>query len=295
MDQGIFITGGSGNTGQALLNLIFRDESLKAAEITCLCRPGGRSEKLRSYPVKLAWGDSSNAESLGLAYGGEETVIHIASIFHAGAVLEGCRAMRRLIAVSSTGVFSRHRSLAGKIADAEGKIESSGVRYTILRPTMIYGSPGDRNISKLIRLINRSRVVPLPAMGRSIFQPVHVNDLASCILSSLKTPESIQKSYNVPGGSAHSLGEIVGIISGLLGKKVMITPVPYHLAFLAVKIAGALFPRSPVNVEQIQRLKEDKSFDYSEAARELGYNPVLFSEGVSQQIRAMGLRTASQP
>jgi nucleoside-diphosphate-sugar epimerase len=287
MGGDLFITGGSGNTGQALLGRIFDDPELREAAVTCLARPGGRRENLARFPVRIVTGDSSDAGSLGRAYGGEPTVIHISSIFHAGAVAEACRGAERLIAVSSTGVFSRYRRLAGEIAAGERAIVQSGVPYTILRPTMIYGTPTDRNISRIIRLVRRSPVVPLPGGGGSIFQPVHVDDLATCITTTLTRPESAGKTYSVPGGSAHSLEEIVAIIAKLLGKKVITVSVPFPLADAAVRAYERLARRPKLRREQILRLREDKSYDYGEAARDLGYAPMPFRNGVSRQIRLM--------
>jgi nucleoside-diphosphate-sugar epimerase len=289
MNGSIFITGGSGNTGQALLARLAEDKEIIDAGITCLARPGGRRDNLERFPVRIVKGDSSDAASLGRAYGGEPTVIHIASLFHAGAVLEACGAANRLIAISSTGVFSRYRRLASKIAAAEKTIEESGLAYTMLRPTMIYGTPADRNISRLIRFVNRSRVIPLPAGGRSIFQPVHVDDLASCIIAALKCKASTGRTYNVPGGSAHTLREIVSIIAELLGRPVSTIPVPFVLADLAAGLYEHFASRPKLRREQILRLREDKSYDHTEAARDLGYEPMTFREGISRQLAAMNL------
>ena len=116
---------------------------------------------------------------------------------------------------------------------------------------MIYGNSEDRNISKFIRLVMKYRIVPLPGGGKSIFQPVHVDDLAACILAALKTPASVGKSYNVPGGSAHSLREIVEIISGILGRKVLVVPVPLGLAEAAAGAGEA--PPPPLHPPRADR------------------------------------------
>ncbi|NEP55932.1 MAG: hypothetical protein F6K31_02765 [Symploca sp. SIO2G7] len=42
--------------------------------------------------------------------------------------------------------------------EAEAAIRNSKLDYTILRPTMIYGTPSDRNMVRLLRLIERSPV-----------------------------------------------------------------------------------------------------------------------------------------
>jgi nucleoside-diphosphate-sugar epimerase len=285
MEKGIFITGGTGNTGQALLRFIAGNNAFRNARITCLCRPGGRGERLLPFGVKIVGGDASNAESLKGVYRGEQTVIHISSIFHAPAVLEGCAGMKRLIAISSTGVFSNHRIVVGKIKAAERAIEQSGIPFTILRPTMIYGTAEDRNISRFIRLIKKYPIVPVPGGGKSIFQPVHVEDLAACVLATLATEKSIGKSYNVPGGSAHSLREIVDIIAGILGKRVLTVPVPLGLAEAAVGLQEKLLSHPVIRREQIQRLREDKQYDYSEAAKDFDYAPRELRAGIEQEIR----------
>jgi nucleoside-diphosphate-sugar epimerase len=281
MPPGVFITGASGKTGLALLDLMFSGGDI-GAEITCLCRSERCHELLARFPVRIARGDASDAGSLGSAYGGEGTVIHLSSIFHAPVLLEACGRAGRLVVVSSTAVFSGHRSTAARIAEIERIVKNSGIPFTILRPTMIYGTPDDRNISRLVRLVRRSAVVPLPGGGKARFQPVHVTDLARCILGCLANDASIGKSYNVPGGSAHSLSEIVRTIARLLGKRVLTVPVPLALASLAVRVlAPGLDP------EQIERLREDKVFPYDDAARDIGYSPMTFEDGVGMLIDAI--------
>ena len=90
--------------------------------------------------------------------------------------------------------------------------------------------------------------------------------------------------YDVPGGSAHSLRDMVAIIAEALGKRVSFVPVPLALASLASKLAG-----SRIDPEQIERLREDKTFSYDAAAADLGYAPMTFEEGIRLQLRAMGL------
>jgi len=289
MADAIFITGATGNTGQALLRLLVSDDAFRGAPITCLCRPGGRGERLLPFGVKIAGGDASDAGSLRKVYQGEPVVIHISSIFHTGAVLEGCAGMKRLIAVSSTRVYSKTWDKAKEIEAAERAIAESGVPFTILRPTMIYGTSEDRNISRLIRFTQKWPVVPLPGGGSSLFQPVHVADLAGCILAALKIERSVGKTYDLPGGSAHSLREIVAIIAGTIGKKVLCVPLPLGFVETASSLQTKLFGRTPLRPEQIQGLREDKQYDYSDAARDLGYAPRPFKEGVAQEIRAMNL------
>ena len=61
---------------------------------------------------------------------------------------------------------------------AEQQIRGCGLDWTILRPTMIYGAAGDRNLSRLLRLLSRTAVLPVPGNGKCLHQPVHVADVA---------------------------------------------------------------------------------------------------------------------
>lgn len=287
MADRIFITGATGKTGVALLRLLASDAGYREISKTCLCRPGGRCERLLPFGVRIAGADASKPRSLAGVYGGEETVIHLSSIFHAPAVLEGCSGMKRLVAVSSTRIFSKSWRRAGDIAAAERSIAESGVPFTILRPTMIYGTVDDRNISQLIRAVRKWSVIPLPGGGTAVFQPVHVDDLAGAILAALKNPASIGRTYDIPGGSAHSLRGIVEIIGSAFGKKISIVSVPLPVAEAAASMLGAIRPRFARTAEQVRRLREDKRYDFADAARDLGYAPRDFRTGVSQQIRSM--------
>ena len=282
MSSGILITGASGKTGLSLLPLMLSG-GYDGDDITCLCRARRCRELLTPFPVNIAQGDASDAASLASAYKGEETVIHLSSIFHAPALLQACREAKRLVVVSSTGVYSKRRSRAAQIVEMERLVRNSGIPSTILRPTMIYGAPDDRNISRLIRFVQQSAIIPLPGGGSARFQPVHKTDLARCILSCLSSDGSIGKSYNIPGGSAHSLAEIVRMISRMMGKRLIIVPVPLALASLAVRML-----RIRIDPEQIDRLREDKTFPSDDATRDLGYSPMTFEEGVRLLLEAMG-------
>lgn len=287
MPQRLFITGATGKTGRSLLALLRSDPEYCDARITCLVRPASPCESLLPFRVRIAGGDASNPKSLTRVYGGEETVIHLSSIFHTSAVLEACKGMKRLLAISSTRIFSKSWHRAQEIEAAELEIARSGVPFTILRPTMIYGTEDDRNVARLVRLIKRWPIIPLPGGGKTIFQPVHVEDLAICILAALKIPASIGKTYNIPGGSACTLEEMVELIADALGKKVEKLPIPHFLAELWGGISRIFGPHLARSAEEIRRLRENRAFDFSDAARDLNYSPRTFKEGLLQEIRTI--------
>jgi uncharacterized protein YbjT (DUF2867 family) len=84
---------------------------------------------------------------------------------HAGLVTDAVEAARpiRSVFFSSTALFT-HLPAASKAVRlaAEEQVRALRTEWTILRPTMIYGAAGDRNMERLIRFLARSPVVPLP-------------------------------------------------------------------------------------------------------------------------------------
>ena len=103
-----------------------------------------------------------------------DALVNLASLGfgHArGIVRAAVRAgLDRAVFVSTTAVTTTlpARSKAVRLA-AEDEIRGSGLSWTILRPTMIYGAAGDRNLSRLLALLARlqrgSAPLPLVAAG----------------------------------------------------------------------------------------------------------------------------------
>jgi nucleoside-diphosphate-sugar epimerase len=48
---------------------------------------------------------------------------------------------------------------------------------------MIYGAPGDRNLSRLLAVLARAPMLPVPGGGRHLQQPVQVADVADAVLA----------------------------------------------------------------------------------------------------------------
>src|SRR3712207_6875019 len=73
--------------------------------------------------------------------------------------------------------------------------------WTILRPSMIYGSERDRNVHRLLRFLDRSPVFPIFGPGTNLWQPVYHEDCARGVYESLVRPAAIGRAYDLPGAS----------------------------------------------------------------------------------------------
>lgn len=283
----MLVTGITGLTGRFLLG-----ELRKAGyngKVRCLVRAHSDVSWIDDEKVELFLGDVRDVDSLCAAMrGGVDAVIHLVNIRSSPQMTEACRlsGVRRVVYVNTTGVFSRYQKYSALYKELEAKILDNGLDYTIIRPTMIYGNQRDKNIHKLVKVVNRFPVVPVLGRGQGLMQPIYAQDLARVIAEALVRPVAVGKAYNVAGKRPLPYIEILRTIARALDKKRWFVHIPYSLA-LAAGFVGNYIPNGLVDLEKVQRLSEDKAFDYSEAARDLGFAPRSFKEGVALEVKAL--------
>lgn len=258
----------------------------------CLIRPTSNTATLRALGASFVQGDLSKPETLKDALRPYDTVLNIPNLANlpAAALVKAYKAagIERAVFVSSTGIFTKldARTKPLRLA-AEKSIRESGLTYTILRPTMIYGTPEDENIIKLLRLCERLPVVPVVGSGRALQQPVHVEDVAWAVVEVLTKSETYNQSYNIGGGQTLSYNELVKTARRSLGKTQRLVHIPSRPAALVARVARQTGLPSPVSEEQILRLAEDKAYSLEAAQADFNYQPRPFDEGVEREIALM--------
>lgn len=265
--------------------------------IRCLIRPSSDRGHLDTLPVTVICGNIDREEDLTAAMQGVQTVVHIANIRFSPIVSRVAveQVVRHVILVHTTGMFSKYREYAADYQRIEQTVtallESEGVKYTIIRPTMIYGGYRDHNFHKLILLLRKVPVFPLFGDGSGKMQPVHAEDLATSIAHAVENPKAFNRAFNIAGGSVHTYREILQMIARLLGRKVWLIPLPFGLSVVLIGLLSRL-RLSPVSIEQVKRLTEDKVFDYKLACESLDYRPRDLEAGLRQQIKEMGITSS---
>jgi nucleoside-diphosphate-sugar epimerase len=166
----------------------------------------------------------------------------------------------------------------------EKVVRSSGLSWTIVRPTMIYGSERDRNIHRLLRFLDRCPLFPMFGPGTNLWQPVYYEDCARAMLETLKHPETVEQSYDLPGANPLTYLDLVRTAAAALGRSPRILRIPIEPVRRALVAAERLRLPLPVDSGQVTRLREDKAYPYGEARRDLGYAPRPFREGVALEV-----------
>jgi len=195
--------------------------------------------------------------------------------------------VRKIVMLSSTSRYTKADSqdtqeqvVAQRLAEAELCVqtwaENVGVKWVILRTTMIYDLKRDHNITEIARFISRFGFFPLLGEAKGLRQPIHAQDVASACMAALSCIASENRAYNLSGGEILSYQEMVTRIFKTLGRKERFLPVPLSAFCVAVALLRCLPRYRQWSVAMAHRMNKDMAFDHGEAARDLGVSPRPF-------------------
>jgi len=280
----ILVTGATGFTGEKVLPFL-----MGKGDVRCFVRPNSDVQKIKEHGYELVYGDLNDLKSLRIAMSECDALINIASLGfeHAPGIVRTAKeaGIKRAIFISTTALFTQLNADSKSVRkQAEDCIKTSKLEWTILRPTMIYGSPDDRNMIRLIRFLDRFPFIPIFGSGNYLQQPVYVEDVAKSIEAVLFNKETIHTEYNISGKFPHTFNEIIDLTAKALDKKVVKIHIPFKPSLYAIKIYEKLFQKPFIKSEQIMRLNEHKNFDYSAAKKAFGYDPISFEEGIQKEV-----------
>ncbi|MBK9007237.1 MAG: NAD(P)H-binding protein [Anaerolineae bacterium] len=282
----LFVTGATGFTGSRVVHLLLKN----GYEVRCLHRASSDRSTLSDPKIEWALGDLSDTQALTSAMQGTDALVNIASLGfgHADSIIRAAKdaGIKRAVFISTTAIFTQLNAKSKKVrVAAELAIETSGLQYTILRPTMIYGSPRDRNMWRLIRFIRVSPIIPVFGDGKSLQQPIFVDDVAQAVVSCISNDKTIGKSYNIAGKHPLAYNEVIDTIAKAMNKRVWKLHIPSKPVVAMLSLFERMRIPFPIKAEQVLRLNENKDFSYAEAQTDFGFSPLAFEEGIENELR----------
>nr|WP_254454951.1 NADH-ubiquinone oxidoreductase [Acetobacter estunensis] len=190
----------------------------------------------------------------------------------------------RLICLGSTRKFTRWPDAHGNgVLKGERALFASGRDSVILHPTMIYGAQGEDNVQRLAALLSRLPVVPLPAGGRALVQPIHQDDVTASLLAAIDRQWVGPHAVVIAGPVAVAYRDFVALVAraaGIPSRFVLALP---GSVLMAAAVATAWLPKCPsVGPDEIRRLLEDKNFDIWPMIDQLSVVPRSLETGLGQ-------------
>lgn len=289
----VLITGITGKSGAVFAGLLGEDGGALGYALRVLVRTQAQRDWAAGLlpHAEIVLGDLDNQQDLDRMTKDVDVLFHIAGIQRSWPLVEAAAAnqVRRMVLVHTTGIYSKYKAAGEEYRQTEGKIDAlarqEGISVTYLRPTMIYGTLNDRNMIQFIKMVDRLNPMPMVNHGRYALQPVNCRDLGKAywqVLSALD--QTGGKSYILSGRDSLLLCELFEEIAGCLGVSRRFCSVPFPLAYAgAWGVYGLTLGKLDFR-EKVQRLCEDRSFPYEDAARDFGYAPMPFSEGLRMEV-----------
>lgn len=288
----ILITGITGTSGSAFYKVLCENKFNE--KIRIVVRKTTDLSIFKDTPLNIEFvvGNICDLEFMKEAVKDVRLVFHIAAKGAAGKVVEAiCQAPQKPFAcmVSSTIVYSNYYRTPYLKIDEEKYIKAfkkNAIKYVFIRPTMIFGTPTDRNISIFCRWIMKYRYFPMVKNGKATIQPVHRDDLAVAYYLILSNSENLKSNdYIVSGKNKMTLLEMFNTIKEVLNTTTTFINIPFSIArFLVISLYYVSLKRIDYR-EKLDRLTEDRAYSNDKISEELGYAPMSFRERLIQTIK----------
>ncbi len=161
----------------------------------------------------------------------------------------------RLIHVSGIGVdpASESRYVRAR-AEGEWAVRAAFPAATVVRPSVIFGAH-DHFLSTL-DTVTRLPIIPLFGDGGMRLQPVHVEDVALAVRTSLHDPATAGAVFELGGAEVLRYRDILRAVLRQRGRRRILIPIPFSI-WRGIARASALLPASPVTVDQLALLSMD--------------------------------------
>jgi len=237
-------------------------------------------------------------ESLTEAFAGAEAVVHLVGIIHecgpntfqhvhvelTRAVLEAAKAagVRRYLHMSALGTRpgARSRYHQTKWA-AEELVRQSGLAWTIVRPSVIYG-PEDKSVNVLMKTLRRLPFAVVLGDGNGRIQPISVQNVARAAVSALANDAAIGKTYDLCGPSAFTWNELYDKLQLLLRLRRVRLHLPLGVARPMAAMMERVLPQPPFTRDQLLMISEDNVGDPLPAQRDLSVTAEDFEDGMTR-------------
>ena len=262
----IAITGGTGFIGSHLANRL----AAEGVEVVLLAR--SEREELSGRGMAFVASDLSDPDVLQKAFAGCDAVAHCAGInrelkdqtyqrVHIDGtrnVIEAARAVgvKKVVLMS----FLRARPNCGSAYHeskwaAEEVIRASGLNYSIIRASMVYGR-GDHMLEHLSHALHTFPFFAMVGYKEKGIRPLAIDDLVDVLRAALVEGRLTRQTVAVTGAEELLLSEAVRRVARVTGRKVRMVRAPIWLHYLLAHLWELTMKTPLVAHAQVRILSE---------------------------------------
>lgn len=298
----ILVVGGTGFVGAGIV----RELARRGKPLAVLSRnPERHRDRFPGLNVELRRGDVTDPSSLPPALVGVEAVIacqqfpnspienprkgHTFEKVDAEGTENLVRAakeagVRRFVYISGVGAApdGRYHWFRAKWR-AETAVRDSGITYTIIRPSWVFG-PGDVALNRFLAISRFLPFVPLignPAKQR--LQPVFIDDVARAVAESLENPAADNKTFEIGGPEALTMAQIVRAAMEVAGRRRFFLAVPKPVMKLLASVLQ-FAPDRPLTPDAVDFITMDALADPAGIEAALGIKMTPLREALATYL-----------
>jgi uncharacterized protein YbjT (DUF2867 family) len=272
------VIGASGRSGAALCRALLG----RGCDIVPVVRDAARWHAL-GLPASPRVADAGDAATLVACLSAARCVVSFAHASHTANILAAAPADCRFILLGSTRRYTRWPDQHGNgVIAGETVFLASGRNGVMLHPTLIYGAGHYEPVRRLVAMLRRVRLVPLPGGGRALVQPIHEDDVIRCVLAALERDWAGAQTLVVAGPEPVPYAEFVRAVAHAAGlPRPLVLPVPAAVLIALAPLTAWLRFLPRLHADEVRRLLEDRAFPIDAMTATLGVRPMSLQEGLS--------------
>lgn len=190
------------------------------------------------------------------------------------------------LSITNPSIASPLPYFRGK-ALVEHALAQSGVPYSIVRPTWIFGGTHDILANNIAWILRRMPVFAIPGDGTYPVQPVHVDDLARIAVDAARLERDAV--IDAAGPEAMPFGDLVALVRGAVGARSPIIHVHPRVMAATAAVLGAIVRDIVLTPDEIRGLMRGLLVSH-----EPPLGTIAFSEWLEEHRTSIGRSYANE-